>query len=56
MFADQALMVHPDDKRYQSYIDKKVYIPGTKLKYLIILDDYVDMTFGTGVVKVNTST
>ncbi|MDX9692360.1 MAG: class I tRNA ligase family protein, partial [Acholeplasmataceae bacterium] len=30
MFADQALMVHPDDERYQSVIGKKVYIPGTK--------------------------
>ncbi len=52
MFADQALMVHPDDKRYQSSIDKKVYIPGTNVEIPIILDDYVDMTFGTGVVKV----
>ncbi|MFA5692497.1 MAG: valine--tRNA ligase, partial [Acholeplasmataceae bacterium] len=52
MFADQALMVHPDDKRYQKYIGKEVYIPGTKTKIKIIKDDYVDMDFGTGVVKV----
>src|SRR5690554_5350221 len=52
MFADQALMVHPDDKRYQSSIGKKVYIPGTHVEIPIILDDYVDMIFGTGVVKV----
>jgi len=45
-------MVHPDDQRYQSYVGKKVYIPGTKVEIPVILDDYVDMTFGTGVVKV----
>ena len=52
MFADQALMVHPDDVRYQSFIGKKVYIPNTQVEIPIITDDYVDMTFGTGVVKV----
>ncbi|HHX76385.1 MAG TPA: valine--tRNA ligase [Acholeplasmataceae bacterium] len=52
MFADQALMVHPDDKRYQKYIGKTVFIPGTDIKIPIISDDYVDMEFGTGVVKV----
>lgn len=52
MFADQALMVHPEDTRYQSYIGKKVYIPNTKVEIPVISDDYVDMTFGTGVVKV----
>ncbi len=52
MFADQALMVHPDDQRYHKYQGKKVYIPGTTVEIPIIFDDYVDMTFGTGVVKV----
>ncbi len=52
MFADQALMVHPSDLRYQSFIGKKVYIPNTEVEIPIISDDYVDMTFGTGVVKV----
>jgi valyl-tRNA synthetase len=52
MFADQALMIHPDDERYQKYIGKNVYIPGTHVIIPIITDDYVDMTFGTGVVKV----
>ena len=52
MFADQALMVHPDDERYQKYVGKSVYIPGTHVMIPIITDDYVDMTFGTGVVKV----
>ena len=52
MFADQALMVHPSDTRYQSYLGKHVYIPGTKVSIPVITDDYVDMTFGTGCVKV----
>ena len=52
MFADQALMVHPDDQRYQSYVGKNVFIPGTHVMIPIITDDYVDMEFGTGVVKV----
>nr|WP_210994106.1 valine--tRNA ligase [Acholeplasma granularum] len=52
MFADQALMVHPKDERYQKHIGKFVYIPGTSTKIPVIADDYVDMTFGTGVVKV----
>jgi len=52
MFADQALMVHPKDTRYLSVIGKKVYIPGTKVAIPVITDEYVDMTFGTGCVKV----
>jgi len=52
MFADQALMVHPDDERYKKYIGREVYIPGTKIKIPVIADDYVDIEFGTGVVKV----
>lgn len=52
MFADQALMVHPEDPRYQNVIGKYVYIPGTNVKIPVIFDDYVDMSFGTGVVKV----
>ncbi len=52
MFADQALMVHPEDERYLSVHGKHVYIPGTSVEIPVIVDDYVDMTFGTGVVKV----
>lgn len=52
MFGDQALMVHPNDERYKNEIGKKVYIPGTNVQIPIIADDYVDMTFGSGVVKV----
>jgi len=52
MFGDQAVMVHPDDKKYQKFHGKEVYIPGTEVKIPIILDSYVDMEFGTGAVKV----
>ena len=52
MFGDSALMVHPKDERYTSYIGKEVYIPGTDRKIPVISDEYVDMEFGTGVVKV----
>ena len=52
MFGDQAVMVHPDDKRYLKYHNKRVYIPGTKVEIPVILDDYVDIEFGTGAVKV----
>ncbi len=52
MFGDTALMVHPDDPRYTSFIGKEVFVPGTPTIIPVISDDYVDMTVGTGVVKV----
>ncbi len=52
MFGDSALMVHPNDERYKKYIGKTVYIPGTNREIPVISDEYVDIEFGTGVVKV----
>lgn len=52
MFADQAIMVHPDDERYQNIIGKKVRIPLTDIEIPVIADEYVDKEFGTGCVKV----
>ena len=52
MFGDTAIMVHPKDERYAKYIGKEVYIAGTDRKIPVISDEYVDMEFGTGVVKV----
>ena len=52
MFADQAIMVHPDDERYKDIIGKKVFIPGTNIQIPVIADEYVDKEFGTGCVKV----
>ena len=51
-FGDTAVMVHPDDKRYQKYIGKKVKLPLINREIEIIADEHVDMEFGTGVVKV----
>ncbi|MGD9886859.1 MAG: valine--tRNA ligase [Bacilli bacterium] len=52
MFGDTAIMVHPKDERYQAFIGKLVYIPGTNRQIPIIADEYVDRGFGTGAVKV----
>lgn len=52
MFGDVALMVNPKDERYTSMIGKTVFIPTTNRTIPVIADDYVDMTFGTGIVKV----
>ncbi|PAF52326.1 valine--tRNA ligase [Helicobacter sp. 13S00477-4] len=51
-FGDTAVMVHPDDKRYQSFIGKKAILPLLNKEIPIIADPYVDMEFGTGCVKV----
>ena len=52
MYGDTALMVHPEDARFKEYLGKKAYIPGTDRLIPIIEDEYVDMDFGTGCVKV----
>jgi valyl-tRNA synthetase len=52
MLGDVAVMVHPDDARYKKLIGQKVTVPLCDREIPIIADDYVDMEFGTGVVKV----
>ncbi len=52
MLADQALAVHPKDKRYKKFIGKKVILPIVNTEIPIIGDEMVDMEFGTGVVKI----
>ncbi|MFA7561199.1 MAG: valine--tRNA ligase [Candidatus Izemoplasmatales bacterium] len=52
MFADTAIMVHPEDERFINLHGEEVYIPTTKTKIKIITDKYVDKEFGTGIVKV----
>jgi len=52
MLGDVAVMVHPDDVRYQHLIGKQVQLPLCHKTIPIIADDYVDKAFGTGVVKV----
>ncbi len=52
MFGDVAVAVHPKDVRYKHLVGKKVLVPGNKLPVPIIFDEYVEMEFGTGAVKV----
>lgn len=52
MLGDVALMVHPDDERYQHLVGKTAILPLVNREIPIIADDYVDPEFGTGVVKV----
>lgn len=52
MLGDTAVMVHPDDPRYQHLIGKMVKLPLTDREIPIIADSYVDLEFGTGCVKV----
>lgn len=51
-FGDTAVMVHPLDERYSHLVGKKVILPISKKEIPIIADSYVDMSFGTGCVKV----
>lgn len=52
MLGDTAVAVHPDDERYQDFIGKDIKLPITGRLIPIIADDYVDMEFGTGCVKI----
>ncbi len=52
MLGDTAVAVHPDDERYQDLIGEKVLLPIVNKEIPIIADHYVDMEFGTGVVKI----
>ena len=52
MLADQAIAVHPKDKRYKKLIGKSVVLPIVNKEIPIIGDEMVDMEFGTGVVKI----
>lgn len=52
MLGDTAIAVHPKDKRYEHLIGKFVKHPFCERKIPILADDFVDMEFGTGVVKI----
>ena len=52
MFGDTAVAIHPEDTRYQHLIGKFISLPLSDRKIPIIADDYVDMEFGTGCVKI----
>lgn len=52
MLGDTAIAVHPKDERYQHLIGKTVTLPIVGREIPIIADEYVEMEFGTGVVKI----
>lgn len=52
MLGDTAIAVHPEDERYQHLIGKTVMLPLMNREIPIVADDYVEMDFGTGVVKI----
>jgi len=52
ILADTALCVNPNDERYKDLVGKKVLIPLINKEISIIADEYVDMEFGTGCLKV----
>ncbi len=52
LLGDVAVMVNPEDERYKHLIGKSVQLPLCNRDIPIIADDYVDVAFGTGVVKV----
>ena len=52
MLGDTAVAVNPKDERYKDYVGKTVILPIVHREIPIIADDYVDMEFGTGVVKI----
>ena len=51
MFADQAIFVHPEDERYQDIIGMHAINPANGEALPIMADDYIDMAFGTAVMK-----
>lgn len=52
MLGDTAVAVNPEDERYTSLIGRKVLLPLMNREIPIVADSYVDMEFGTGVVKI----
>ena len=52
MFGDTAVAVNPKDERFGKYVGKTVLMPITNKEIPVVADDYVDMEFGTGAVKI----
>src|SRR5450631_3734237 len=52
IMGDTAVCVHPDDPKYRGLHGKEVIVPLVNRKVPIITDDYIDMNFGTGALKV----
>lgn len=52
MLGDTAVAVHPDDERYKHLVGKTVILPLMNREIPVVADDYVEMEFGTGAVKI----
>ncbi|MCI9406356.1 MAG: valine--tRNA ligase, partial [Oscillospiraceae bacterium] len=52
LLGDTALAVHPEDERYKELVGKTVILPLVGREIPIVADSYVEMDFGTGVVKI----
>lgn len=52
LFGDQAVAVHPEDKRYKSLVGKMLKLPLTDREIPVIADEYVDREYGSGCVKI----
>ncbi len=52
MLGDTAVAVNPNDERYKHFVGKTLILPIVNKEIPIIADDYVEMDFGTGVVKI----
>ena len=52
MLGDTAVAVHPDDERYKALVGKNVILPLVNKAIPVVADTYVEMDFGTGVVKI----
>ncbi len=52
LLGDTAICVHPDDERFKHLIGRQVIVPLCNREIPIIADDYVDMEFGTGCLKI----
>ncbi len=52
MLGDTAVAVNPKDDRYKDIIGKKLMLPLMNRELPVVADEYVDMEFGTGVVKI----
>ena len=52
MLGDTAVAVNPSDERYKHLVGKRVFLPLANRYIPVVADHYVDMEFGTGVVKI----
>lgn len=52
LLGDTAVAVNPNDKRYKDMVGKTLILPIVHREIPVIADDYVDIEFGTGVVKI----